>query len=79
MNKSFITFNDIKKFKNSIRIGQTVQIINSDEMWGRIKKKYKAVICKKSTHGFCVQYVDSGIKEFFSYVQMMMGEGPWLV
>ena len=79
MSKSFITFNDIKNFKRGLRIGQTVQIINSDVMWESVKKKHKAVICKKSTHGICVQYNGSGIKEFFSYVQMMMGEGPWLV
>ena len=74
-----ITFDEIKVFKNSLHIGQKVEIINSDGMWEAVKRKQKAVIYEKHKHVFCVRYVTSGIKECFTYIQMLLGEGPWLV
>lgn len=77
--KGLITFKDIKEFKSNLRIGQRVTVIEKDPVWEGIKHKIKGVIYEKHRHVFCVKYIESGIIESFTYVQTMMGEGPWLV
>lgn len=70
---------EIDWLRDDIYIGQTVNVLRSDPMWEHGKRKRKAMVIEKHKHFIVCEYVRSGIKECFTYVQILLGDGVWLV
>ena len=73
-----ITLDEIREFKDNLCIGQILNVKKSNAMWDKTKRKKKVVVVEKYKFHVVCRYLTSGIYESFTYVQMILGEGPWL-
>ncbi|MDD3416374.1 MAG: hypothetical protein PHY47_20620 [Lachnospiraceae bacterium] len=76
-----ITKEQIAGIRNEIKIGQRIDIARSDAEVLRNEKRYHAKVVEKYRH-FCVcEYRMHGnkIRESVLYVQIIQGDGVWLV
>lgn len=74
-----VTAVELKAFKDDIYIGQQVEVMRSDDVFEKKKKKLRLKIIKKCKHFVVCQYARSGALETFKYIQVLLGDGAWLV
>lgn len=76
-----ITLEEIAQVREEIRIGQAIDIEQSDpdERWGKIK--YRARVTEKYPRFLVCEHYKNGqrIKESVTYIDIMIGDGVSLV
>ena len=76
-----ITLEEIAQVREEIQIGQAIDIEQPDpeERWGTIR--YRARVIEKYRHFVLCEYRKKGkrLRETITYIQIILGDGVWLV
>lgn len=75
--ETYIIPEEIQHLRGNIQIGQNVKAFYTG-LWEGERKKHRVTVVEKYRHHFVCEF-RSGVKECFTYVQILLGDGVWLV